>query len=84
MAAGVPVIASDTQTNRELVANGETGYLIPLGTRAGRAARARHTDQIFTDARVRNSLGKAGRDRVTKCFAAESVLNKYIESFQSL
>ena len=49
MAAGVPVIASDTPTNRELVVDDETGYLIPLGTRAGRAARARHTDRIFTD-----------------------------------
>ncbi len=39
MAAGVPAIASNTPTNRELVVDGETGYLIPLGTRAGRAAR---------------------------------------------
>ena len=37
MAAGVPVVASDTPMNREFVVEGETGYLIPLGTRAGRA-----------------------------------------------
>jgi glycosyltransferase involved in cell wall biosynthesis len=39
MAAGVPLVASDTPANRELVVDGQTGYLIPLGTRAGRAAR---------------------------------------------
>ena len=50
MAAGVPVIASDTPMNREFVVEGETGYLIPLGQRSGRADRARHTDRIFTDA----------------------------------
>ncbi len=39
MAAGVPVVASDTPSNRELITGNQTGYLIPLGTRAGRAAR---------------------------------------------
>ena len=36
MAAGVPVVASDTQSNRELIVDDECGFLIPLGTRAGR------------------------------------------------
>jgi glycosyltransferase involved in cell wall biosynthesis len=84
MAAGVPVIATDTPTDRELVVNGETGYLIPIGTRAGRAARARHTDRIFTDADVRDCLGKGGRGRVTHGFAAETALNACIEIYQSL
>ena len=57
MAAGVPVVASDTPTNCELVVENETGYLIPLGIRSGRAARARHTDRIFTDAQLVARLG---------------------------
>lgn len=68
MSAGVPVVASDTPTNRELVVSKETGYLIPLGTRSGRAIRARNTDQLFTDAPSAGRLAAAARDRVAKEF----------------
>ena len=64
MAAGVPVVASNTPTNCELVIENETGYLIPLGIRSGRAARARHTDRIFTDAQLAARLSNAARKRV--------------------
>ncbi len=56
MAAGVPVVASDIPGNRELVVHGETGYLVPI---AGRAARARATDQLFNDAALAARLGAA-------------------------
>ncbi len=56
MAAGVPVVASDIPANRELVVHGETGYLVPI---AGRAARARATDQIFNDSTLAARLGAA-------------------------
>ncbi|MCA9262538.1 MAG: glycosyltransferase, partial [Planctomycetales bacterium] len=35
MAHGVPVVASDLPTLRELVVPGETGYVVPVGNRAG-------------------------------------------------
>jgi glycosyltransferase involved in cell wall biosynthesis len=66
MSAGVPVVASDTPTNRELVVSKETGYLIPLGARSGRAARARNTDQLFTDAQSAARLAAAARNRVAE------------------
>jgi glycosyltransferase involved in cell wall biosynthesis len=84
MAAGVPVIASDTPTNRELIIDGETGYLIPIGTRAGRAARARSTDGIFADAGLAKQLGTAARGRSTQCFAAEQLLKMHMETYQTL
>jgi glycosyltransferase involved in cell wall biosynthesis len=82
MAAGVPVIASDTPVNREVVADGETGYLIPPGTRAGRAARARLTDQIFTNAESAAKLAEASRRRALQSFAAESAVAKYCDLYQ--
>ncbi|HEX5470468.1 MAG TPA: glycosyltransferase [Lacipirellulaceae bacterium] len=81
MAAGVPVIASDTLFNRELVVEGETGYLIPLGTRAGRAARARHTDRILTDATLARRLSSAARQRIADRFSLEQMVQKYTELF---
>src|SRR3954453_1426809 len=69
MAAGVPVIASDTPANRELVIDNQTGHLIPLGTRPGRAPRARSTDRIFTDPDLRARLSQAAQQRAKKEFA---------------
>ncbi len=82
MSAGVPVIASDTPANRELVIENETGYLVPLGTRAGRAARARHTDRIFTDAQLAARLASAAQKRVAAQFTAEQMVARYSELYR--
>jgi glycosyltransferase involved in cell wall biosynthesis len=81
MAAGVPVVASDTPTNSELVVKNETGYLIPLGIRSGRAARARHTDRIFTDAQSAARLGAAGRKRVAEQFIPQRMVEWHEELY---
>lgn len=83
MAAGVPVVASDTPTNRELIIEGETGYLIPLGTRAGRAARARHTDRIFSDAPLAKRLAEAARNRVHERFNLEQFVRNHIAFYEA-
>jgi glycosyltransferase involved in cell wall biosynthesis len=80
MAAGVPVVASDTPTNRELVIDGETGYLIPLGSRAGRAARARATDRLFAEAPLVEQLAANARRRAAEAFDC----NRTISSVQAL
>lgn len=79
MAAGVPVIASDTPTNRELILENETGFLIPLHTRAGRAARARHTDQIFNDPSIAVRLSASSCERVRTCFFADTSIRRLVE-----
>ena len=68
MAAGVPVVASDIPGNRELVVHGETGFLVPI---AGRAARARATDQILNDPALAARLGAAARQRMLEQFSVE-------------
>ena len=83
MAAGVPVIASDTPTNRELVVENETGYLIPLGNRAGRAARARLTDRIFTDATLVARLGAGGQRRVAEDFCPERMVENHMHLYEN-
>jgi glycosyltransferase involved in cell wall biosynthesis len=83
MAAGVPVIASDTPSNRELVVENETGYLIPLGTRSGRAARARLTDRIFTDAELSSRLAKAATERAARCFSADQLLQQHLALYKA-
>jgi len=77
MAAGVPVLASDTPINREMVAEGETGYLISLVERSGRADRARHTDHIFNSRELAAQLGEKARRRAAEHFSAERMLEAY-------
>jgi glycosyltransferase involved in cell wall biosynthesis len=84
MAAHVPVVASDTPTNRELIIEGETGHLIPLGTRAGRAARARHTDRIISDEALAKRLTEAARNRVHEHFDIEQFVRKHIALYEGV
>jgi glycosyltransferase involved in cell wall biosynthesis len=82
MAAGVPVVASDTPCNRELVVEGETGFLIPLGSRAGRAARARCTDRIFTDAEFAGRLAATSHQRTAEQFGVEWMIRRHMELYE--
>jgi glycosyltransferase involved in cell wall biosynthesis len=82
MAAGVPVVASDTPTNREFIVEGQAGYLIPLAERAGRAARARHTDRIFTDPQLAGLLATALTERVAEHFGAKRVVSEFVSLYR--
>ncbi len=61
---GVPVIAHDLEGMREVVADGESGYLIPPGDVAILAERL---DELLASPELRNTLGSEGyrlmRDR---------------------
>lgn len=77
MASGVPVVASDTPINRELIVDGETGFLIPLLERSGRADRARSTDRLFTDAKFAGQLAENAKCRAAEQFGGERMLRAY-------
>jgi glycosyltransferase involved in cell wall biosynthesis len=81
MAAGVPVVASDVVGGGELVVHGETGFLVPI---AGRAARARATDQIFDDAALKSRLGAAGKERMREYFSVEQNVQRHEELYRGI
>lgn len=81
MAAGVPVVASDLAGTRELVVPEETGYLVPVGDRAG---FARMTQKILGDPALAARLGAAGRRRVEAEFSLERMIERYAELYRSL
>ncbi len=58
MAAGLPVVASNIPGNDELVVDGETGYLVPVGDTKAISMRV---NQLFSDDVLRTSLGRAGQ-----------------------
>lgn len=81
MAAGVPVVASDIPANRELVVHGETGFLVPI---AGRAARARATDQILSNTTLATHLGAAAQGRMLRDFTTEANVRQYVEMYREI
>jgi glycosyltransferase involved in cell wall biosynthesis len=81
MAAAVPVVASDIPGNRELVVHQQTGYLVPLGDRAG---YARWAQKILEDPALRERLGCAGRRRVAAEFSVETMVAKHAALYREL
>jgi glycosyltransferase involved in cell wall biosynthesis len=81
MAAGVPVVAADSAGNRELVINGETGYLVPVKERAG---FARWTLPLLEDVELGKRFGTAARRRVEQCHRVEDMANRYAELYRAI
>ena len=74
MASGLPVIASNTGGNPELIVTGETGCLVPPGDHDALASAIR---DYVDDPKRRLDHGKAARDRVVSWFAIETMVSAY-------
>ena len=81
MAAGVPVVAANAPGNRELVIEGETGYLVPMRQRAG---FARCTLPLVENRELAQRLGTAGRQRVLQYFRVEDMVARYSRLYREL
>jgi glycosyltransferase involved in cell wall biosynthesis len=80
MAAGRPVIASRLAELAEVVADGETGLLVPPGDKA---ALARQTRRLLDDPALRQRLGEAGRRRAAERFSAAAMVGRYAELYRT-
>jgi glycosyltransferase involved in cell wall biosynthesis len=81
MAAGVPVISSDIPGSRDLVSDGQTGLLFPVGD-AG-ALRA-CLERLAADTTLRERLASAAKHRVEERFSATGMATGYLHLFQAL
>jgi N-acetyl-alpha-D-glucosaminyl L-malate synthase BshA len=74
MACGVPVIGSDAGGLPEVVADKETGYLLPVGDIDGMAARAL---ELLGNEKRRREMGQACRRRSSELFSADKIVTLY-------
>jgi len=81
MAAGVPVVATDIPGNRDLVVPGETGYLVPVGDRAG---LARWAQVLIDDSQKSRRFGQAGQKRMQECFSMERMVGRYVSLYREV
>jgi sugar transferase (PEP-CTERM/EpsH1 system associated) len=81
MAAGLPVIATSTGGNPEVVTDGESGILFPVGD-AGRLATHLAGLQARPEARVQ--FGLQAVERIRRKFSLESMVSSYENLYLSL
>jgi len=81
MSCGVPVIASRVGGVPEVVVDGETGLLAPVGDVAAMAA---HVVRLLADAPLRARLGAAARQRAEVAFPLEATVGKYEALYRRL
>lgn len=70
MAAGKPIVVTNVRGSRDLVAHGETGYLVSLGDEK---ALATALTKLLEDCDLARRMGEAGRKRIAP-YALENVL----------
>jgi glycosyltransferase involved in cell wall biosynthesis len=78
MAAGLPVVASEVGGVAELVAQGETGVLVPAGDPAPLADALR---ALLADRGLRSRLGAAGRARARERFDLRALRGAHVELY---
>jgi glycosyltransferase involved in cell wall biosynthesis len=76
-----PAVATDIRGCREVVADGETGVLVPARD-AGALAAAVH--ELVGDASARGRMGAAGRVRMLTEFDEERVVERTLEVYRRL
>jgi glycosyltransferase involved in cell wall biosynthesis len=81
MALEKPVIATDAAGNREIVRDGENGYLIPFGDEKALALRIK---EIVDRPDIGRPLGRAGRAIIEQKFGIEQMVQKHVELFRRL
>lgn len=81
MATGLPVIATRTGGNPELVEDGVTGALVPVGEPR---RLAQTLEAYLRDAHLRALHGKAGRQRAVEQFSLERMTKGYRDLYLSL
>ncbi len=79
MSAGVPVVATNIAGTRDLVVDGRSGYLFPVGDRA---MLAKHTNRILNDAALAKQLGQAAQKRMADEFSVETMVNRYADLYR--
>ena len=80
LAAGAPVIGTDTGGASEVIKNGETGFLLAPGDVEGTAAAIR---SLFHNESMRRTMGSRGRRLVEDNYTWKKCAARYLGVFES-
>ena len=77
MAAGIPVVATDTGASPEIVVDGVTGYLVPVHAPEQLADAI---EKVLSDPEKAREMGSAGRRRVAEIFNVD----RYVREIEAV
>lgn len=81
MACGVPCIGTDVGGIPEVIAHGETGFLVPLGDVDG---AAKHAITILKDNALHQQISMAAKSSVEANFSSDKIVREYEELYLEL
>lgn len=80
MALGKPVIATDSGGSKELVLDGQTGFIIGPGDVDGLVNKI---ETLLQDVEKSRAMGQAGQARIAEAFGMEKMIETYAELYTS-
>lgn len=81
MAASLPVVATDSGGTRDLVVEGETGFVVPTNNVGALASKI---EMLCRDKELRRKMGEAGRWRIATCFTTRHMARQYEALYEML
>jgi glycosyltransferase involved in cell wall biosynthesis len=81
MAASLPVVATDSGGTRDLVVEGETGFVVPTRNVEALASKL---DLLCRDAELRKKMGEVGRWRIARHFTTQHMARQYEALYEAL
>ena len=81
MAAGKPVVATPAGGNAELVSDGRTGWMTPIGDPRAMADRIL---ELISNQELARSMGIAGRKKIEDEFSIERTVSETVALYQEL
>lgn len=79
MASGVPVVATRTAGARQVVAEGRSGFLVPVGDAHGLAAAM---EKVLREAPLRQAMGRTGRKIVETRYSEEIAARPFLDAYR--
>lgn len=80
MAVGLPVVASDIGGLKDIVKNGQDGFLFPA---KNIKALGNVLTKLIDRAELRKDFGRNGRDKVFHNYSTEKIVDNYLKFFNS-
>jgi len=81
MAHNIPIVATNTEGNNEVVIEGENGFLVPPENEKAIINKVR---QLINNKELRTRMGKNGRQRAETTFSIQQMINKYEDVYEEL